>query len=179
MLIEKFYQEDMAALREGLEELEQLLQSARQGEWKRLLEGNSELRERLTQFDSYIIKELKRARRTLDDIGNDVNAKGLSCFGLLLAASALSLQGEARGLEAALVAMESHSPGEAQSGSVDRLLNWVRGMILPAVSRISASVWKILINVLPVHSWKVKGGIGAAFPGLAEGELVIEFGKPY
>ena len=179
MLIEKFYQEDMAVLREDLEGLEQLLQSARQGEWKGLSEGDSELRERLTQFDSHIVKELRRARRILDDIQNDVNAKGLSSFGLLLAASALSLQGEGRGLESALMAMEGHPPGEAQLGSIDRLLNWVRGMILPAVGRIGASIWKLLINILPAPSWKVKGGIGATFPGLEEGELVVEFGKPY
>ncbi len=177
MLIEKFYQEDMAALREELEALEQILQSARQGEWKRLLEGDSELRERLTRFDTQVVKELNRARRILDDIQNDVNAKGLSSFGLLLSATALSLQGEARGLEAALMAVESHPSGETLLGSIDRLLNWSRGTILPVVSRIIGSVWKILINILPAHSWKVKGGIGSAFPGLAEGELVIEFGK--
>lgn len=179
MLIEKFYREDVVALREDLEGLEQILHSARQGEWKGLLEGNSELRERLTQVDFHIVKELKRTRRILDDIDNDVNAKGLSSFGLLLAAAALSLQGEARSLEAALVAMESHPPRETQSGSVDRLLNWVRGTTLPAIGRIVGSVWKILINILPAHSWKVKGEIGAAFPGLAEGELVIEFGKSH
>lgn len=177
MLIEKFYQEDVIALREDLEGLEQILQSARQGEWKGLLQGDSELRERLTRFDFQIVKEVKRARRILDDIENDINAKGLSSFGLLLAATALSLQSEAQGLEASLMAMESHPPRETQLGSVDRLLNWVRGIILPVVGRIIGSVWKILINILPAHSWKVKGGIGAAFPGLAEGELVIEFGK--
>jgi hypothetical protein len=179
MLIEKFYREDVIALREDLEALEQILESARQGEWKGLLEGTSELEERLERFDSYIVKELKRARRILDDIENDVNARGLSSFGLLLAATALSLQSEARGLEASLMTMESHSPRETETGSVDRLLNWVRGIILPVVGRIIGSVWKILINILPAHSWKVKGGIGAAFPGLAEGELVIEFGKSH
>lgn len=177
MLIEKFYREDVVALREDLERLEQIVQSARQGEWKGLLEGNGEFRERLTRFDSHIVKELKRARRILDDIENDVNAKGLSSFGLLLAATALSLQSEARGLEATLMAMESPPPRETQLESVDRLLNWVRGTTFPVVGRIIGSVWKILLNLLPARSWKVKGGIGAAFPGLAEGELVIEFGK--
>ncbi len=69
MLIEKFYREDVVALREDLEALEQLLQSARQGEWKGLLEGDSELRERLTRFDTQAVKELKCARRILDEFG--------------------------------------------------------------------------------------------------------------
>lgn len=175
MLIEPFYREDAVALREDLEVLEQTLQSARKGGSKELMESKSELRDLLTGFDSQMVKECRRARRILDDVETHINSDGLSSFGLLLAATGQSLQGEAQSLEAALVAMESQSPREMDLGSVNRLLNWVRGKILPVVSRILGTIWKILINVLSPRSWKVKGGIGSTFPGLTEGELVIDF----
>ena len=107
MLIEPFYREDAVALREDLEVLEQTLQSARKGGSKELMESKSELRELLTGFDSQMVKECRRARRILDDVETNINSDGLSSFGLLLAATGQSLQGEAQSLEAALVAMES------------------------------------------------------------------------
>ena len=174
MLIEQFYREDLTALREGLSALEQALQSAKQGEWKELPEGNNELRDLMVRFDSEALKGLKRARRVLEDVETNVNAEGLSPFGLFLAATAQSFQSEAQGFEAALMAME-RPPRETRLESVDRLLNWIRGKILPILKRIMGSVWNILINVLPPQSWKVNGRIGLAFPGLTDGELTIEF----
>lgn len=178
MLIEQFYREDLAALREDFEGLEKTFQSARQGEWKELLEGNDELRELLARFDFHMVKEVKRARRILDDVEANIDAEGLSPFGLLLAATAQSLESGAQDLEAALVGMESPRPSERGPGSVNRLLSWLRSGVYPAVNRIAGNVWRVLINILPPRSWKVKGGIGAAFPGLMEGELVIDFGRP-
>lgn len=177
MLIEQFYREDLAALREDLAGLEKTLRAAKQSEWEGTLEGNSELRELLTRFDSRMMNDLKRPGRILDDVEANASAEGLSPFGLLLAATAQGLQNVAQSLEAALVEMENPPSHEAHLGNVNLLLRWVRGQVLPVVSRIIGSVWKILINILPLRSWKVKGEIGAAFQGLAEGELVIDFGE--
>ncbi len=179
MLIETFYREDLIASRKKLDLLESTLQSAREDEWKKGLEGNRELFHLLTEFDSDMIEGCRRARRILNDIESNLDAGGLSSFGLMLAVTVQSLQNEARSLEGALVAMESPAPREIDLGNVNRLLSWLRASILPVVGRIVGSVWKILINALPVRSWKIEGEIGPLFPGLKEGELVIDFGRSH
>jgi len=177
MLIEAFYQEDLITLRKGLDLLEGELQSAREGEWKERLKGNRELFQLWTEFDSDMMEGCRRSRRILDDVESNINADGLSSFGLLLAVTARSLQSGARNLEGILVSMESPTPREANLGNVNRLLDWLRGSILPVAGRIVGNVWKILINVLPLRSWKIEGEIGSVFPGFKEGELVIDFGR--
>jgi len=142
---------------------------------------NNDLAQEIETFSTRIKEQACRIETILDDLPSCSNREEIALY---LVSTAQALDAEVQSIQNILDAKQQalrtqSTAGGSQAGVIQNAISWVKQYVVPILKKIMANVWQILSGLLTPKGWKVKGGIGTSFLGLANAELEITFGPRY
>jgi hypothetical protein len=89
--------------------------------------------------------------------------------------SANQLVGSMQMIDSASQLLEAHLLSLTQTLKVSRFKKWVSETLIPWANKMWKLVWGFLQKMVIPKEWKLKGGLGTGFLGLANAEVEIKF----
>jgi len=178
MQYNRFLEKDIETLRKEANRLQNMIENDQPLRKAAELYHN-DLAQEIETFSTRIKEQACRIETILDDLPSCSNREEIALY---LVSTAQALDAEVQSTQNILDAKQqalrtqSTAGGSAQAGVIQGAISWVKQHVVPILKKIMAKVWQILSGLLTPKGWKVKGGIGTSFLGLANAELEITFG---